>query len=73
MPAAQPSKASVSNVLAAIVAAGLQPGAVVVAADGSFRVDLAGSDVAPSGQGGASGQRKLGPEADEAPGWEDGT
>ena len=41
MPAAQPSRSSVSNVIGAIIAAGLKPGAVRVNADGSFCVDVA--------------------------------
>ena len=43
MPAAQPSKSSVSNVIHAMIAAGLQPGAVRVNADGSFCVDVVGN------------------------------
>lgn len=41
MPAARPTKATVTNALCAIVAAGLTPGAVVIGPDGSFRVVIA--------------------------------
>ena len=40
MPAAKLSKASMTNALDAIVAAGLTPGHVRVDPDGSFRVDI---------------------------------
>lgn len=40
MPAAKLSKASMTNALDAIIAAGLTPGHVRVDADGSFRVDI---------------------------------
>ncbi len=42
MPAARPSQAAVVNVLAAMKAAGLQPGTVRVTADGGFEVAVAG-------------------------------
>lgn len=72
MPAAQPSRSSVSNVIRAIIAAGLQPGVVRVNADGSFSVEVAGNmDEAPSGQNG-SGSPYSSANADEAPEWKDG-
>lgn len=40
MPAAKLSRASMTNALDAIVAAGLTPGHVRVDPDGSFRVDI---------------------------------
>ena len=44
MPAARPSQASVGNAISALVEAGLKPTALHVAPDGSFRVELIGSD-----------------------------
>lgn len=41
MPAARPSQASVSNAVAAVVAAGLTPVAIHVKPDGSFQIELA--------------------------------
>lgn len=40
MSAARPSKATMTNALDAIIAAGLVPGALSVGADGSFRVEV---------------------------------
>lgn len=72
MPAAQPSKSSVSNVIGAIIAAGLQPGAVRVNADGSFCVDLAGNaNQTPSG-GRIKDNGLCAAVSVEAPSWEDG-
>lgn len=73
MPAAQPSRSSVSNVIGAIIAAGLQPGAVHVNADGSFCVDVASNaNQAPAG-GPTTDNGPCAPRsADEAPSWEDG-
>lgn len=73
MPAAQPSRSSVSNVIGAIVAAGFQPGAVRVHPDGSFSVDVAGNtNEAPSGRPVAMNGPSISADADEAPSWEDG-
>ena len=73
MPAAQPTRSSVSNVIHAMIAAGLQPGAVRVNVDGSFVVDVAGnSNEAPSGQSTAITRANVEASADEAPSWEDG-
>ena len=73
MPAAQPSRSSVSNVIGAIVAAGFQPGAVRVHPDGSFSVDVAGnSNEAPSGCPIATNGHRKNADADDAPTWEDG-
>jgi len=43
MPAARPSKASVSNAVSGLVEAGLQPASLQVAPDGSFFINLVGS------------------------------
>jgi hypothetical protein len=40
MAAAKPSKATITNALSAIMSAGLVPGVVHIASDGSFRVDV---------------------------------
>jgi len=40
MAAAKPSKAIITNALSAIMSAGLVPGVVHIASDGSFRVDV---------------------------------
>lgn len=40
MPAAKPSQASIGNTIKAIVSSGMTPGAVHVAADGGFRVEI---------------------------------
>lgn len=73
MPAAQPSRSSVLNVIHAMVAAGLQPGAVRVNVDGSFCVDVAGNfNGAPSGQLARNKGAEVASEDDEAPSWEDG-
>lgn len=56
MSAARPSKASVANVLLAIVAAGLRPGPVRIAPDGSFVVetisqeDIHKDEITPHGE-----------------------
>lgn len=47
MPATQPSQARVGNVIAAMKKAGLEPGEVVVAADGGFTVRVKSVDEAP--------------------------
>jgi hypothetical protein len=47
MPAARPSQASVSNAIAAVVAAGLSPAAIDVRPDGSFQILLTGHDATP--------------------------
>ena len=73
MPAAQPSKASVSNVISAIVAAGCLPGAVRVSADGSFTVEVASSSIiAPEGHGANRGDLDTVADAQQPPSWEDG-
>ncbi|RDC69670.1 hypothetical protein DLJ49_18705 [Rhodovulum sp. 12E13] len=41
MPAATPSKSRIQNAIQAIQAAGLTPGEVVIAPDGSLRVQIA--------------------------------
>ena len=65
MPAAQPSKSSVSNVIHAMIDAGLQPGAVRVNADGSFCVDVAAN------QGNAVNVRPSVERHDSASKWEE--
>ena len=73
MPAAQPSRSSVSNVIHAMIAAGLQPGAVRVNSDGSFSVDVAGNtNEAPSGPKTINKGHSISSDADEVPSWEDG-
>jgi len=73
MPAARPSTSSVSNVIGAIIAAGLQPGAVRVNADGSFCVDVAVNANQVPSAGPTTDNRPCAPvSADEAPSWEDG-
>lgn len=73
MPAAQPSRSSVSNVIHAMIAAGLQPGAVRVNSDGSFSVDVAGNiNEAPSGPKSTNKGHNISSDADEVPSWEDG-
>lgn len=73
MPAAQPSKSSVANVIGAIIAAGLQPGAVRVSADGSFCVDVAQTLCTPAAM---PENRKTGGGENatepEVPTWNDG-
>ncbi len=73
MPAAQPTKASISNVLKSLVASGLQPGIVRVHPDGSFSVDIAGNtNEAPTGQLATSTKSKAASDAKIACDWEDG-
>ncbi len=72
MPAAQPSKSSVSNVISALLAAGLQPGGVRVNADGSFCVDVAGKHEGTSGGTTVSNRGAVKANDDDAPSWEDG-
>lgn len=73
MPAAQPSRSSVSNVIGAIIAAGLQPGVVPVHSDGSFTVDVAGNtNEASSGRLTPIKGLEISAETDEALFWEDG-
>ncbi len=43
MPAAKPSRGSIGNAIKAIISAGLQPGAIQVGADGTFRVEILGA------------------------------
>ncbi|WP_306131674.1 hypothetical protein [Roseivivax marinus] len=74
MPAAQPSQSRVENVIGAIVAAGLQPAAVHVNADGSFRVEVAGIQASlPQGKPSMKTTSPHGAGNDALPGWEDGT
>ncbi|MBT3139787.1 hypothetical protein KMP95_01540 [Ruegeria litorea] len=40
MPAARPSQASIGNTIKAIISSGMTPGAIHVAADGGFRVEI---------------------------------
>ncbi|WP_374302601.1 hypothetical protein [Paracoccus sp. (in: a-proteobacteria)] len=40
MPAAKPSQATINNAVRAILAAGLTPGALLIGADGSVRVEI---------------------------------
>ena len=68
MPAAQPSKASISNVIVALLAAGLTPAAIRVQADGSFDVDLVGGSFAATAD---QGSRAAGNDG-EPPRWGDG-
>ena len=72
MPAAQPSRSSVSNVISALLDLGLQPGVVRVSADGSFSVDVAGNNAAPAENAIARKRGSVSANADEAPSWEDG-
>lgn len=73
MPAAQPSRSSVSNVISAIIAVGLQPGVVRVSPDGSFSVDVAGNATEmPTGHDEATNGSRSSANADEAPTWDDG-
>lgn len=73
MPAAQPSRSSVSNVIGAIIAAGFQPGAVRVNADGSFCVDVAdNSNQASSELPTENREPGISANADQAPSWKDG-
>jgi hypothetical protein len=44
MPAAKPTQAAIRNVIEAMIACGLTPGAVRVQADGGFVVEPAGLD-----------------------------
>lgn len=67
MPAAHPSKPKVENVLRAMIACGVQPGAVRVAADGSFTVEAAGSSVPAA----ANVADKEGAREDGPPSWDD--
>jgi len=67
MPAATPSQPKVENVLRAMIACGVQPGAVRVGADGSFSVEAAGS-IAPTVANVADGD---GVREDEPPSWDD--
>jgi len=72
MPATRPSKSSVSSVIGALIAAGLQPGAIRVQADGSFCVD-----VTSPGVGGPIFDKKIiaksvDASASEAPAWGEG-
>lgn len=67
MPAARPSQSQISNVIAAILAAGAQPGAIRVERDGSFVVEIVATlspDNLPSPPnnvcGGTRGPRKFG-------------
>lgn len=46
MSAARPTQSAVSNTISALLAAGLQPAAVHVNADGSFRVELGDFELA---------------------------
>ena len=68
MPAAQPSKASISNVIGALLAAGLTPAAIRVQADGSFDVDLVGGSFAATAD---QGSRAAGDDG-EPPNQKDG-
>lgn len=73
MPAAQPSRSSVSNVLGALLAAGLRPGAIRVDADGAFTVEVAGSSTEGSAGHGVKTINETGDACEgEAPSWEDG-
>jgi hypothetical protein len=67
MPAATPSQSKVENVLRAMIACGVQPGAVRVGADGSFSVEAAGA-IAPAVSNVADGD---GVRDDEPPSWDD--
>lgn len=67
MPAATPSQPKVENVLRAMLACGVQPGAVRVGADGSFSVEVAGA-IAPAEANVAGGDRV---RDDEPPSWDD--
>jgi hypothetical protein len=67
MPAATPSQSKVENVLRAMIACGVQPGAVRVGADGSFSVEAAGA-IAPAMANVADGG---GVRDDEPPSWDD--
>ena len=73
MPAAQPSRSSVSNVIGAIIAVGLKPGAVRVNADGSFCVDVADNlNQASSELPTENSELGIIANADQAPSWKDG-
>ena len=48
MPAAKPSKASISNAIAAAKAAGLTPTSIRILPDGSFTVDIAAVELNPA-------------------------
>lgn len=65
MPAASPSQPKVENVLRAMIACGVQPGAVRVEADGSFSVEAA---IAPAASEIADDH---GLRNDEPPSWND--
>lgn len=47
MPAAKPSKATMTSALDAIVAAGLTPGVLIVGPDGSFQIEIGQSADGP--------------------------
>lgn len=67
MPAATPSQPRLENVLKALIACGIRPGAIHVEADGAFRVeavDMTGSHPNPIANTTASTE-------DEAPSWEE--
>lgn len=49
MPAAKPSKGSIGNAIKAIISAGLQPGAIQVGGDGTFRVEILGAGTVATG------------------------
>ena len=73
MPAAQPTKASISNVLKSVVASGLLPGGIRVHPDGSFFVDIAGNkNEAPIAQQTTSMTSKAASTEKVACDWEDG-
>lgn len=65
MPAARPSQKSLSNVLGALMAAGLTPGTVHVNADGTFRVEVAAATASHQDAGSPPEV-----ENDEPPTWE---
>lgn len=47
MPAPKPSKALISNAIAAAKAAGLTPTAIRIGADGSLTIDIAAAELDP--------------------------
>jgi len=56
--AARPSQASLANTLAAVIGAGLVPGLIQVAADGSYRVEIVPAGDAATAANKASDQVK---------------
>lgn len=67
MPAATPSQSKVENVLRAMVACGVHPRVIAVAADGSFTIEAAAA-VAPTA---ASVAEAHSVRNDEPPSWDD--